>query len=275
MYKYEDYLKNAELVKERIGDFVPEYLIILGSGLGALAEEVEEPVYIEYNLNTHVHSTYAPGHKGRLVFGKLAGKNVCIMQGRLHFYEGYSAEQVAFPIRLFYLLGTKKVILTNAAGCINTDWSVGDIMIIEDHIRLSGVSPLTGENIDFFGPRFNDMTQTYSKRMIKLAEDTAKKMDINIRKGVYMFFAGPQFETPAEIRAARILGGDAAGMSTVPEATFARHCGMETLGLSMLSNMAAGITGEELSGDEVLQQDVDYYAIFNNLVKNILRNDNE
>ena len=251
MYCYEDYVNNARIIREYIGDFVPEVLIVLGTGLGFIAESVENPISISYRNNSKVYPTSAPGHKARLIFGQYCGKNVCVMQGRLHHYEGYSFEDITFPIRMLKLLGADKLILTNAAGCINTSWSKGDIMIISDHIRLMGSSPLIGPNIDELGPRFPDMGDVYTAEYRRICKSKAAELGIDVREGVYMYFPGPQFETPAEIKAARILGADAAGMSTVPEATVARHCGMKTLALSLMTNMAAGIVKEDLSAADV------------------------
>lgn len=250
-YRYEDYVESCEMLKERLGDFRPEILMILGSGLGFMGDEIDEPVYVDYKDIPHFRTSTAPDHKGRFVFGKLCGKNVAVMQGRLHCYEGYTMEEVTFPVRVLKLLGADKMIVTNAAGCVNTEWKVGELMLINDHIRLFGFGPLQGANIPEFGPRFNDMTEVYNEEYMKLAHDKAKELGITLRDGVYMYFPGPSFETPAEVRAARILGADAVGMSTVPEATIAAHCGMRTLGITVLTNMAAGVLKTKLSGEEV------------------------
>ena len=267
MYTYSDYEKNARIIRKYIGDFKPEVLMILGSGLGYIAEIVENPMIVDYRQNLNVHSTFAPGHKARFVFGTVEGKNVCVMQGRLHCYEGYTAEDVSFPVRMLRILGADKLILTNAAGCINTSWQKGDIMIIEDHIRLMGVSPLTGPNVPEFGERFPDMGEVYTPEYRQIAKEEAERLGVSVREGVYMYFAGPQFETPAEIRAARVLGADAAGMSTVPEATAARHCGMKILGLSLMTNMAAGVNkGENLNGEDVVGVSLEKGEDFSSLV---------
>ena len=250
-YRYEDYVESCEMLKERLGDFRPEILMILGSGLGFMGDEIDKPVYVDYKDIPHFRTSTAPDHKGRFVFGKLCGKNVAVMQGRLHCYEGYTMEEVTFPVRVLKLLGADKMIVTNAAGCVNTEWKVGELMLINDHIRLFGFGPLQGANIPEFGPRFNDMTEVYNEEYMKLAHDKANGLGITLRDGVYMYFPGPSFETPAEVRAARILGADAVGMSTVPEATIAAHCGMRTLGITVLTNMAAGVLKTKLSGEEV------------------------
>ena len=272
MYTYDYYLKNAQIIRRYIGNFEPEVLMVLGSGLGFIAEHIENPVTVDYKLNSKIHQTFAPGHKARFVFGELEGKKVCAMQGRIHCYEGYTAEDVSFPVRMLKILGADKLILTNAAGCINTSWQKGDIMAISDHIRLMGQSPLTGENIPEFGDRFPDMGEVYCEEYRKIAAEEAEKLGITLRSGVYMYFLGPQFETPAEIRAARILGADAAGMSTVPEATAARHCGMKILGLSLMTNMAAGINkGENLNGEDVVGVSFDRGEDFSALVEACLK----
>ncbi|MBQ8934537.1 MAG: purine-nucleoside phosphorylase [Lachnospiraceae bacterium] len=253
LYKYQDYQESCEVIRDIIGDFQPETALILGSGLGFLADEVEAPVYVPYNYVPHFKGSTAPGHKGRFVFGKFCGKNVVFMQGRLHCYEGYEMEEVAFPIRVMKLLGAEKLVLTNAAGCVNREWNPGDIMLISDHIRLFGFSPLTGPNIPEFGTRFNDQSEVYDAGYRRIAAEEAEKLGITLREGVYMFFPGPSYETPAEVRAARVLGADAVGMSTIPEAIFASHAGMKILGFSLLSNMAAGVQNKKLSEEEVLE----------------------
>ena len=250
-YEYIQYKESADYITSKLGTFKPEILIILGSGLGFLGDEVEQPVYIPYGEIPHFKTSTAPEHIGRFVCGMLCGKRVAVMQGRLHCYEGYSMQDVSYPIRVMRLVGADKVVVTNAAGCVNTEWKVGDIMLINDHIRLFGFGPLNGANIPEFGPRFNDMTDVYSKEYRSMAHEEADKIGVTLRDGVYMYFPGPSFETPAEVRAARILGADAVGMSTVPEATIAAHCGMRTLGITVLTNMAAGVLKTKLSGEEV------------------------
>ncbi|MDL2288786.1 purine-nucleoside phosphorylase [Oscillospiraceae bacterium OttesenSCG-928-F05] len=253
MIAYETYEAAAELIRKRAPGKDPDILMVLGSGLGFLGDRAEDAVAIDYGDIPGFRVSTAPGHKGRLILGTLAGRRVAVMQGRMHCYEGYSMEEAAFPIRVAKLLGAGSVLLTNAAGAINKAFSVGDIMVIRDHIKLCAESPLRGENQARFGPRFNDMTETYSARLAIRAEAAAEKAGVTLRQGVYMYFMGPQFETPAEIRAAAMLGADAAGMSTVPEAIVARHCGMEILGFSLMTNMAAGISDVPLSGDDVIE----------------------
>ena len=269
-YEYKHYQESAEKIKSELGDFVPEILIILGSGLGFMADEVEEPIYIPYKDIPYFRVSTAPEHVGRFVCGTLCGRKVAVMQGRLHCYEGYTMEEVSYPIRVMKLVGADKVIVTNAAGCVNTEWSVGDIMLIKDHIRLFGFSPLNGANIAEFGPRFNDMTDAYTAEYRRIAKQEADKLGFMLREGVYMFFPGPSYETPAEVRAARILGADAVGMSTVPEMTVAAHAGMKAVGLALMTNMAAGVTGEKLSEGEVARTAAAASKRFSGLLRGIL-----
>lgn len=231
--------------------FRPEYGLVLGSGLQPLAAEVENAVEVDYADVPGMPCPTAPGHVGRFVCGTLAGKQVVCMQGRVHGYEGNTAETIAFPVRLMKALGVKGLILTNAAGGINTGFEVGDIMLIEDQINLTGLSPLTGPNDDAIGPRFNDMTFAYAPGLREKALAAAETCGVPLRRGVYIGVGGPQFETPAEIRAFRTLGADTVGMSTVLEVIAAAHCGLPVLGFSMVTNMAAGVLMQPLSGDEV------------------------
>lgn len=251
MFTMEQYRESAESIRSRLGALRPRVLLVLGSGLGFLGDEVENPVTVDYRDIPHFRVSTAPDHKGRLVMGTLCGVPVMVMQGRMHEYEGYTPEEVVYPIRVARLLGVESLLVTNAAGAINEGFSVGDLMLIRDHIRLMGSSPLKGLNLPDFGPRFCDMTTAYDPDFLVMAEKEGKKLGLPMREGNYFFFPGPQFETPAEIRAARALGGDAAGMSTVYEVTAAAHCGMRTLGISLMTNMAAGILKQKLSGEEV------------------------
>lgn len=251
-YTFGQYQESARTLQEKLNGFRPEILLILGSGLGALAEEVENPIVIPYALVPHLKYSTAPGHKGQFVFGRLAGRNVVVMQGRLHTYEGWSFADAGYPVRLARLLGAEKLVVTNAAGAVNTAFSAGDIMLITDHIKLFGVSPLCGANLEEFGPRFPDMSHVYTPALQAAAREAAGTLGISLREGVYMFFPGPQYETPAEVRAARVLGADAVGMSTVPEAIVAAHCGLKVLGFTLCTNMAAGVLPQPLSGDEVI-----------------------
>jgi len=250
-YPFAYYQESADSIRSRIGDFVPEIAMVLGSGLGYMGDIVEDPVCVSYHDIPHFQVSTAPGHKGQLVFGSLSGKKVAVMQGRMHHYEGYSYEDVSYAVRVLKLLGCSKLIVTNAAGCTNVDWNVGDIMLITDHIKFFLESPLRGENLPEFGTRFPDMSHIYTPALQDVARESARELGLTLREGVYMYFPGPQFETPAEVRAARLLGGDACGMSTAPEAITAAHAGMDILGFTLLSNMAAGILDQPLSGEEV------------------------
>ena len=250
-FTYDDYCESADMIASHLGSFRPEVLLVLGSGLGFLGEQVEDPVFLPYAGIPHFHASTAPGHEGRFVFGTLRGKRVAVMQGRMHCYEGYTMEDAAYAVRVIRLLGAKTMIVTNAAGAVNTDYQAGDLMLISDHIKLFDFGPLWGPNIEEFGTRFPDMSNVYSPRLRALAKDVAREQALSLQEGVYMYFPGPQFETPAEVRAARILGADAVGMSTAPEATAAAHCGYEILGVTLCANMAAGVLPQPLSGEEV------------------------
>jgi len=250
---YAQYQESARVLEARLGGFRPRVLLILGSGLGFLGDAVESPVVVPYADVPHMRRSTAPDHKGQFVFGRLSGQNAAVMQGRLHTYEGWSMEEAAYPVRLARLLGAETLVVTNAAGAVNTAFTPGDIMLITDHIKLFAGSPLTGPNIEAFGPRFPDMSHVYTPALQDLARQSAGELGLTLRQGVYMYFPGPQFETPAEVRTARLLGADAVGMSTVPEAIAAAHCGMQVLGFTLCTNMAAGVMQQPLSGLEVLE----------------------
>lgn len=251
MIPFAHYQESAAVLREKIGDFQPEVLMVLGSGLGYMGDIVETPIIVPYGEIPHFKVSTAPGHKGQLVFGTLSGKKVAVMQGRMHHYEGYSFEEIGFPVRVLKLLGCPNLIVTNAAGGVNTAFHVGDIMLITDHIKIFLESPLRGTNLPEFGTRFPDVSFLYTPALQEVARQSAKELGIKLQEGVYMFFPGPQFETPAEVRMARTLGADAAGMSTVPEAIVAGHCGMNVMGFTLVTNMAAGILPQPLSGEEV------------------------
>lgn len=230
----------------------PRIAIVLGSGLGGFADDFEDAVGIPYEeIPGFVRST-AEGHVGRLVVGKVESVPVLAMQGRVHYYEGYSFEEVTFPIRTFKLLGIKTLILTNAAGGINVQLTQGALMVISDHLNLMGDNPLRGPNDERFGPRFPDMSAVYSPELQELVVDEAKATGVEVRRGIYGGLSGPSYETPAEIHLLRALGADAVGMSTVPEAIVARHMGLEVLGISCITNMAAGISDEPINHEEVM-----------------------
>ena len=270
-YTMEQYQASAQAIRERLGAFAPKVAMVLGSGLGYLGDEVETPIAIDYKDIPHFKASTAPGHKGRLVFGVLEGRNVAVMQGRMHHYEGYSYEEASYAVRVLRLLGCDTLIVTNAAGCVNTQWKAGDLMLITDQIKMFSESPLRGENLPDFGVRFPDASHLYTPRLRELARQTAEELGIPLREGVYFYCYGPQYETPAEVRAARLLGGDAVGMSTAPEVVVAGHCGMEVLGLTLLSNMAAGILDQPLSEQEVLDAAAAAREKFSGLVRACLR----
>lgn len=270
-FTFAQYQESARSIQERLNGFVPQVAMVLGSGLGYLGDQVEQPIVVPYGDIPHFKASTAPGHKGQLVFGRLEGKNVAVMQGRMHHYEGYSYEEVAYAVRVLRLLGCTTLIVTNAAGCVRTDWQAGDLMLITDQIKMFSESPLRGENLPEFGVRFPDASHLYTPALQQLARQTAQELDIQLREGVYFYCYGPQYETPAEVRAVRTLGGDAVGMSTAPEVIVAGHCGMQVLGFTLLSNMAAGILDQPLSEQEVLDAGVAAREKFSALVRACLR----
>ncbi len=251
-YTFEQYQRSADYIRQKIGSFSPKVAMVLGSGLGYMGDIVEQAVAVPYGEIPHFKASTAPGHKGQLVFGTLEGVPVAVMQGRMHHYEGYSYEEVAYAVRVLRLLGCDTLIVTNAAGCVNMNWKAGDLMLITDQIKIFMESPLRGENLPQFGVRFPDASHLYTPELQEVARKAAKELRINLKEGVYMYFPGPQYETPAEVRFARMAGADAVGMSTAPEVIVAGHCGMQVLGFTLLSNMAAGILNQPLSEQEVL-----------------------
>lgn len=248
----------------------PDLALVLGSGLGGLADRIEDPVYIPYGQIPHFPVSTAPGHAGRFVFGRLSGRMVLCMQGRFHYYEGHDMVAIALPVRVLKALGCRALVLTNAAGGVNWDFSVGDFMLITDHINFMGANPLRGENDDAIGPRFCDMTHVYTPEFQQTARQVAAQQGITLREGVYLGYMGPSFETPAEIRAFRTLGADAVGMSTVPEAIAASHCGLPVLGVSLITNMAAGMAGKRLSGDEVIEIANQRGPVFQDFIRTVV-----
>lgn len=267
-----DNLKDsAAYIRKKLGGVGYEYALVLGSGLGDLAEEIKDPIVIDYHAIPHFPVSTAPGHKGRLVAGILEGKRIIAMQGRFHFYEGWSMDEVVYPIRVFKLLGIDKLILTNAAGCVNKEWKTGSLMLITDHIKLIAECPNRGQNIDELGPRFFDMSEAYSKEGREKVKEAAASIGLDLKEGVYMMFSGPNFETPAEVRFARIAGADAVGMSTVPEAIAASHMGMKCIGISCMTNMAAGILDQKLNHEEVLETGERVKKSFQALVKETIK----
>jgi purine-nucleoside phosphorylase len=246
------YLHAAEIMRKKISA-PPSIGLILGSGLGILADAVENAVIIDYSSLPGFTETTVEGHLGRFVCGNYMGKNIIVMQGRFHYYEGRDMEDVILPVRVMKALGVTNLIVTNAAGGVNPDFRPGDIMLIEDHINLSGSSPLRGPNNDDIGPRFPDMTYAYDPNFRELAMMAAARLNLKLRSGVYAMMPGPSYETPAEIRMLRILGAHAVGMSTVPEVIAAVHAGIKVLGLSCITNMGAGIIDKPLNHLEVME----------------------
>ena len=262
--------KAVSFIKEIIGDFSPEVGIILGSGLGTLADKYCE-IAIPYTDIPGFKASTVSGHKGQLVFATINGKKVVMMQGRFHFYEGHSMETVVFPVKVMKGLGVKKLFVTNAAGGVNFDFKPSDLMIITDHINFLGSNPLIGLNDETLGVRFPDMSEVYSKELINLAYSCAGKLGIELQKGVYMALTGPSYETPAEVKMARILGADAVGMSTVPEAIVANYCGMKVMGISCICNQAAGVSTVGLSHAEVIEAADNAKEKFVSLILEILK----
>lgn len=232
----------------------PQVAIVLGSGLGKLGDTIENPLILPYSDIPHFKASTAIGHKGNLIIGNLGGKVVVAMQGRFHYYEGYTMQEVTLPIRVFAALGIKTLMVSNAAGAVNPEYKVGDLMVIDDHINFMP-NPLVGPNDEEMGPRFPDMTETYSRRLGAIADSEAKAMGMALRHGVYVAGTGPTYETPAEYRMYRIIGGDACGMSTVPEVIVACHSGMEVFGMSVITNQSNDLgNGTVNDGDDVIQQ---------------------
>lgn len=244
--------ETLDFIIERTNNFKPEIGIILGSGLGDFVQDFEM-ISIPYSEIPNFKASTVQGHHGQLVFAKIQGKNVVIMQGRYHFYEGHSMEEVVYPVKVLKKLGVKTLIITNAAGAVNENFEAADLMLISDHINFMGTNPLIGNNDDNLGTRFPDMSEVYKKDLIKIAENCAKEIGFEAKKGIYAGLTGPSYETPAEIRMLRTLGADAVGMSTVPEAIAANYCNMNVLGISCITNAAAGIKQIPLSHEEVIE----------------------
>ena len=246
-------LKNTvDAIIEKIGDFKPEIGIILGSGLGELADEYCN-ISIDYKDIPGFEVSTVSGHKGRLVFAEINGKNVVMMQGRFHFYEGHSIQKVVYPVKVMKKLGIKTLIITNAAGGVNPSFNPSDLMIITDHINFMGQNPLIGQNDDSMGTRFPDMSEVYTPEYIDLIKKVGQNIGIDLQEGVYMALTGPSYETPAEVRMAKIIGADAVGMSTVPEAMVAAWAGLKVIGISCICNSAAGVSTVGLSHDDVIK----------------------
>ena len=267
---YERLLKCYQCFKEKI-DFTPKIALILGSGLGDYAEQADIKAVLDYKDIEGFPVSTAPGHKGRFVFGYVGGVPVVIMQGRVHYYEGYSMEDVVLPTRLMKMMGAEVLFLTNAAGGVNWQFESGDFMLINDQICMAP-SPLIGENPDELGPRFPDMSEIYSKELREVIRHTARDLDIRLREGVYIQLTGPNYESPSEVRMVRTLGADAVGMSTACEAIAANHMGMKIAGISCISNLACGVSNRPLSHAEV-QETADKAApLFTKLITESIKN---
>lgn len=251
MFKYEDYLKSAEFIKEKMEGRKPKIAIILGSGLGVLSNDIENKIIINYKDIPNFPISTVEGHAGELIIGSLGKKEIIAMNGRFHYYEGYDLKETTFPERVFKLLGIETLIITNAAGGVNTGYKPGDFMVVNDYLSFFAESVLRGQNLSEFGDRFPDMSETFDKDLSKKLKEVIKEKTGVAHEGVYAYMKGPTFETPAEIRALRTLGADAVGMSTVPEAIIAHHCGIKNVAVSCITNMAAGVLDEKLSYDDV------------------------
>lgn len=244
--------KAVELITSRI-DFKPEVGMILGSGLGDYADQIENPVKVSYHEIPDFPVSTVAGHAGQFVLGTCRGRRVIAMQGRVHYYEGYTQKEITLPIRIMKRLGVEKILLTNAAGGVNKSFDPGTLMILKDHINYSGSNPLLGENFEEDGPRFPDMTGVYDADLRRKLKEVTAREQIHMEEGVYMMFSGPNYETPAEVRMAGLLGADAVGMSTVPEAIVCAHCGIPVIGISCITNFGAGILDQPLNHEEVVE----------------------
>jgi len=262
--------KTLDFISEKVGDFKPEIGIILGSGLGDFASAFDA-INIPYAEIPGFESSTVQGHKGQLSFAQIQGKNVVMMQGRFHYYEGHSIQKVVYPIKIMKKLGVKTLIITNAAGAVNREFKPADLMLITDHINFMGTNPLMGANDDSLGTRFPDMSEIYKKDLVKIGKDAAKELGFSLKEGVYVAFSGPSYETPAEINMLRTLGADAVGMSTVPEAIVANYCGINVLGISCITNQAAGDGKSGLSHEEVIETSNIAKEKFNSLLVAVLK----
>lgn len=269
-----EYLERIKEASKFISSYlkkIPDAAVILGTGLGSLAEEIEGKTEIPYSNIPNFPISTAPGHAGKLILGFLEDKYVIAMSGRFHYYEGYSMKEVTLPVRVFMDMGIKILIVSNACGGMNPKFKAGDLMLITDHINLLGDNPLIGKNIEEFGPRFPDMSEVYDKGLIKIAEKTAAELGIDLKEGVYVSVSGPNFETPAELRMLRAMGADAVGMSTVPEVIAARHGGIKVLGISCITDMAIADGLEPLDAQRVIETADRTRPIFVKLVKEIIK----
>lgn len=251
--------------------FKPEIGIVLGSGLGDLADEYND-ICIPYSKIPNFAKSNVEGHKGNFVFAEIEGRKVVMMQGRNHYYEGHSMQEITYPIKVMKELGVKTVILTNAAGAVNKSFRPGDLMVITDHINFMGANPLVGPNDERFGTRFPDMSEVYNRNLVKIVDAAGRLLKIDLKHGVYFATSGPSYETPAEIRMARYMGADAAGMSTVPEAIVANYCGMKVIGISCITNFASGVSTKKLAHEEVIETANKVKSKFKELILLLLKN---
>jgi purine-nucleoside phosphorylase len=266
---YERAERAAHLIRARANAEV-SVAIVLGSGLGAFAEDLTDAIAIPYEEIPGFARATVEGHAGSLVIGKAGDVTVAVMQGRFHFYEGYSLEEVTFPIRVLKLLGVRTLVLTNAAGALNVEFAPGSLMVISDHLNLLGANPLTGPNDDRFGPRFPDLTSVYAPELQNIVIEEARAMGLEMRRGIYAALSGPSYETPAEIHMVRTLGADAVGMSTVPEAIVARHMEMQVIGISCITNLAAGVSSRPIDHSQVMAIGERVRAEFTELVRRVV-----
>jgi purine-nucleoside phosphorylase len=265
-------LESARAYLSGAVDRDPEIALILGSGLGELAEDIQDSRAFPYEEIPGFKGSTVEGHAGQLVFGELESKNVCIMQGRYHYYEGHDMDDLVFPVRVMSELGMNSLVVTNASGAINRSYEVGDLVRLSDHINFMGTNPLIGPNDEEVGPRFVDMTYAYDPELGRLAQNCADELDLDLKEGVYLATTGPSYETPAEIEMFDTIGADLVGMSTVPEVIAANHCGMNVLGISCVTNMAAGVLDEALDHEEVIETTERVKSDFKELVREIVAN---
>jgi len=268
--QYDRLQQAAAFIREKIGDRAPTVGLILGSGLGSFAERLQDAVKIEYGEIPHFPVSSVVGHAGRLVVGTISGVTCIAMQGRTHYYEGKSAQLISFPARTLITVGARTLIITNAAGGVNASFDPGTLMVINDHLNLLPENPLRGVNDDRLGPRFPDMTNAYAPELRELAHAAAAKLGVTLAAGVYASLTGPTYETPAEVRMLRVLGADATGMSTVPEVIVANHMGAKVLGISCITNKAAGLGDQPLSHEEVTETAAKVRSTFESLLEEIL-----
>ncbi|WP_395042965.1 purine-nucleoside phosphorylase [Flavobacterium sp.] len=267
---WEEVQKTVDYIKEKTG-FTPEYGVILGSGLGSFTDDIEIEFTLPYNEIPNFPVSTVQGHKGALVFGTIGTKKVVAMQGRFHFYEGYSMKEVTFPVRVMKYLGVSKLIVSNASGGVNPNYKVGSIVILKDHINMMPEHPLRGKNEERFGPRFVNMSEPFSKAMILKVKEIAKSLNIEVQDGVYLGLQGPTFETLSEYKMVKILGADCVGMSTVPEVIVARHMSLETFGISVITDMGNEESIETITHEEVLQAAQKAEPMVRNLIKELIQ----